>query len=248
MICKICGKEFFEDWRKSKKAKRRKLYFCSPECSHSRTLTEETKKKISYSLITENKFGRPAKKRDFYFCKKCKKRISYNTDYSLCKQCVHKTKEYRKKQSLIATKNMAEGKIKPWQSRSILSYPEKFFIKVLENNNLINKCITNYPVKKRNLGIESDANYFLDFYFPELKLDLEVDGKQHKYEDRVKSDKKRDSLLKSIGIKVYRIKWKNPNSVENKKYVKKEIDKLLNTIKNIPTVQIRDARLVSTLC
>ena len=123
--------------------------------------------------------------------------------------------------------NIKNGTFKGWQSRNILSYPEKFWIKVLKNNQLFSKCEANYPVKKRELGLDCDANYFLDFFFEDKNLDLEIDGKQHEYDDRKKSDKIRDKKLKENGIIVYRIKWKSINKDSGKKYMKEEIDKFL---------------------
>lgn len=60
-----------------------------------------------------------------------------------------------------------------------------------------------------------------------FKIDLEIDGKQHEYEERKTSDIKRDKLLINYGIKVYRIKWKSINSEKGKNYIKEEINKFL---------------------
>lgn len=115
-----------------------------------------------------------------------------------------------------------------WQSRKILSYPEKFFIKVLDNNNLDYKH--NFIINKRDLGLNDVSNYFLDFYFENKKIDLEIDGKQHNYEERKESDEYRDSILTNFGIQVYRIKWKNIQTNEGNEYIKNEIDKFLSFI------------------
>lgn len=50
MICEKCGKEFFEDWRKSRKARKKPCRFCSINCSNSRNISEEEKEKISKTL------------------------------------------------------------------------------------------------------------------------------------------------------------------------------------------------------
>ena len=57
------------------------------------------------------------------------------------------------------------------------------------------------------------------------KIDLEIDGKQHKLEDRKKHDRIRDERLIKIGWKVYRIEWKDLR--KNKEYIKEEINKFL---------------------
>lgn len=64
MICKSCGKEFFEDWRKDSKIRKTPCRFCCIECSHSRSLSKETKEKISKSLL---KYHSPNPKRNRYF-------------------------------------------------------------------------------------------------------------------------------------------------------------------------------------
>lgn len=111
-----------------------------------------------------------------------------------------------------------------WTSRkNVKSYAELFFEDVLRNNNLLDKSISEYHINDNRI------NYFLDFYFPDSKIDLEIDGSQH--ELRKEADNKRDEFLKSIGIKVYRIKWININTVKGKEIIKNEIEKFLNFYK-----------------
>lgn len=138
-------------------------------------------------------------------------------------------KNIKRKLSLAAKKNVKNGTHVGWQSRKIRSYAELFFEKVLNNNQLI--FSTEYKISKKLLGIECNSNYFLDFYFEDKKIDLEIDGKQHSYPDRIASDEIRDAALKRYGIEVYRIKWKNPNNKQNKQYIKTEINNFLNFYK-----------------
>lgn len=70
------------------------------------------------------------------------------------------------------------------------------------------------------------GRYFLDFVIG--FIDLEIDGKQHEYDDRKKSDKERDAYLTSIGYSVYRIKWNEVNTDEGKAEMKKKIDAFLS--------------------
>lgn len=95
---------------------------------------------------------------------------------------------------------IAEGKHKGWQSRNLVSYPEQFWKRVLENNNI--EYSFNHVVKKKELGLNDMSNYFLDFLI-DNRIDLEIDGKQHKYPDRIESDKLRDSLLTKS--RIYRL-------------------------------------------
>ena len=76
------------------------------------------------------------------------------------------------------------------------------------------------------MGIDCDSNYFLDFYIPDGNIDLEIDGKQHEYEDRKVQDQIRDFHI-SKQFKVYRIKWRSINTDDGKKYIKEEIEKFL---------------------
>lgn len=127
----------------------------------------------------------------------------------------------------LRLKEIANKTFKGWQSRNITSYPEKFWKTVLDNNDI--KYELNFPIKQDN----NLYNYFLDFYINinNRKIDLEIDGKQHKYTDRQESDIKRDIYIKSKGIEVYRIEWNEINSDKGKLLMKEKIDNFLNYIK-----------------
>ena len=125
--------------------------------------------------------------------------------------------------SLLRKKEIEAGTFQGWKSRNILSYSEKFWINVLQNNLIDYKF--NFPIKQEN-GIN---NWFLDFYIEinNRKIDLEIDGKQHNYEDRKESDIRRDIYIKSLGIEVYRIEWNEINSDKGKELMKEKINKFL---------------------
>lgn len=125
--------------------------------------------------------------------------------------------------SELKKNDVKNGTHKGWQSRNIESYPEKFFKKVLANNNI--KYEHNYPVNKKELGLDDPYNYFLDFFIESKKIDLEIDGKQHK--ERKEHDEQRDDILIKNGYYVYRIKWKNISTKIGQEYIKSEIDKFL---------------------
>lgn len=122
---------------------------------------------------------------------------------------------YRQKLRDVQMKLIAEGRHSGWTSRNILSYPEKFFITVLNNNGI--KFIANKPF----------LSYFLDFAIEDKMVDLEIDGKQHKYPERKTSDAARDEVLTKNGWRVYRIEWNSINTEEGKKVMKEKIDKFL---------------------
>lgn len=123
------------------------------------------------------------------------------------------------------------GNHKGWQSRNIISYPERFWMEVLKNNN-IDYSFNHVVNKKTHLGLDDISNYFLDFLIGE-KLDLEIDGKQHKYPERAESDKIRDEILSKNGYIVYRIEWNEINSEEGKQLMKEKIDKFLDFYNNL---------------
>ena len=78
----------------------------------------------------------------------------------------------------------------------------------LRKNQTIQEVILWSRLKDKNLGYkfrrqQSIGKYVVDFYCPEKKLIVEVDGSQHA--DKQKSyDVERDKYLKSLGFKVLR--------------------------------------------
>jgi hypothetical protein len=62
----------------------------------------------------------------------------------------------------------------------------------------------NYTVTKRSLGLKG-AYYSLDFYFPEKRVDLEVNGRTHTKEAIKEKDKKRKEALEKNGYIVYSV-------------------------------------------
>ena len=58
------------------------------------------------------------------------------------------------------------------------------------------------PVKRqKNVG-----NYILDFYIPNAKLAIEIDGRQHNLPEHFEEDRIRDESLRRSGITVVRYK------------------------------------------
>jgi len=75
------------------------------------------------------------------------------------------------------------------------------------------------------------GNYILDFYAPQIKLAIEVDGETHYQspEDQEK-DKKRDEFLQNKGIKVLR--FLNQQVIKNLEGVLETIFKEIQKRKN----------------
>ena len=49
------------------------------------------------------------------------------------------------------------------------------------------------------------GNYIVDFYCPKAKLIIEVDGSQHYDDEGNRRDEMRDSYLKKLGFKIFRV-------------------------------------------
>lgn len=132
------------------------------------------------------------------------------------------SKETRKKQSITTTQNNknrdasvhekisesmkkahAEGRAwnigkSRWNNEP--SYPEKFFMQVIENE-FDNKNYT----REYSVGV-----YSIDFAWVEKKLAIEIDGDQHqRFNSYKERDERKDKVLAENGWKVMRIIWKD---------------------------------------
>ena len=122
------------------------------------------------------------------------------------------TKETSQKISLAVRKSIVEGRHKGWSPRNGDSYPEKFWMNVLDSLGI--SYTREFPAH----------GYFLDFKIG--RVDLEIDGKHHEYEPFLSRDKIRDRTLIENGYLVHRIKWVPPTSYERKKKFNLELEKL----------------------
>lgn len=217
--CKLCDKPL--DYHHQKRT------FCSSSCSASfnnekRVLSDKTKEKISHQLKgkihdTErlsiqfidktcpncDKAFKTRKKNQVYCSRECVRKKYFNSESSK-----EKTKQKVKER-------IENGTFSGWKSRKNRnpSYPENYFIDLLNNEN-----ITGWT---RELPMDK---YFIDFAFIDKKVALEIDGKQHSYEDRKKKDIEKDMYLKENGWNVFRIKWYNPVNDKNKEKLYSQID------------------------
>lgn len=65
------------------------------------------------------------------------------------------------------------------------------------------------------------GNYFLDFFFEDIKVIVEIDGKYHNTPEQIKKDRTRDSHLKALGFMIYRIPHSNDTKAKQViKYLK----------------------------
>ena len=232
-ICSKCGRKFF-----GLKNGRNKCSLCNSSQKHGRLIDDNGQiLKIESCSLRKTT------------CPDCGKEIYAKTTAPLyCEECAelhdcHKYQVYDanghrvfskariEKAAAKVRENVKNGKHVGWKTRPIASYPEQFWKKVLENNEI--EYEFNFPVAKSSLGLEYEsAAYFLDFKLKN-KIDLEIDGKQHKYPERILKDKERDNLLTANGWIVYRIEWNEITSEEGSKLMKEKIDAFLkwyNTI------------------
>lgn len=200
--------------------------FCSKKCSHSfstKNNREKINKKIGETI--QKKYPKIKKK-----CKWCEKSFkvkqSKKQQQTCSRSCAVKlrlsTPEAKNKLSehfsKIAKERYERGdETIGWQSlKTEMSKPEKFTKKWLEEKNLT-------FIKDHKVG-----RYFIDFAFIKEKVALEIDGKQHTFPERKKSDKKKDIFLREKGWKIIRVKFygfKNLKEIKGKIY--SEVEKYI---------------------
>jgi very-short-patch-repair endonuclease len=79
---------------------------------------------------------------------------------------------------------------------------------------------------RRQCGIN---NYVVDFYCPELKLAIEIDGGVHYYDSRAIFDKQRQRDIEDLGIKVLR--YTNNDVIKN---IEGVLNNIIATTPNSP--------------
>lgn len=220
--CEHCGKIMTEKYGSGR--------FCSKICGCShRHLSENSRKKISETLKAH--FEKTTNKKEPPKCSICGKPLKKQPKTGLCQDCLRYTEEGRKIRSDISQKSqkniIAEGRHKGWQPRNIKSKSEEYFAQILDANKIEYK--REFPVKHIN------QNYLLDFFICKNNklVDVEIDGKQHNYKDRIKLDKIRDEFLQQKGYIIYRIKWPYRNSVNSQQLIKNNIDNFISFYNNL---------------
>lgn len=112
--------------------------------------------------------------------------------------------EASRKGKETAQRAMANGTHKPWQTRDVTSYPERFWKRLLDEAGV--DYLMNHPVRNE----KPSGYYFLDFYIVNERgegLDLEIDGKQHQRPAERRHDAMRTEHLSSKGLTVLRSPW-----------------------------------------
>ena len=227
--CKECGIEL----NSSKKI------FCSSSCAakynnRNRKHSSATKEKISNSvkLAHEKSVAEIRKnweRKDLpheLICKHCgKKFYSRNVGQIYCsKQCMHQDAEYANKIRNLKLDAIKNGTIIRWTPRNVESRFEAIWQSLLDEHRIIYK-------KEDN----SHKPYRMDFCVikDQNKIDVEIDGKQHTYKDRVKHDVERDESFVSAGYLVYRVAVPQKRNIDIEGYLMHEFDKFLEFYQSI---------------
>ena len=120
------------------------------------------------------------------------------------------------------------------------SYPEKYFERIFENENI-------ETLKKFRIH-----TYELDFAIPDKKIDIEIDGEQHYSDDKiVESDLRRNKYLEDRGWDVIRIRWSSYQKleIEEKKLFINDIKNYINKLIDIkPTIKYEKPKKICKHC
>lgn len=213
-ICPVCKTKFTTQLNHKKEKT-----VCSTSCSNTYfpRHTAETRKKISTAL---------KRTPHIVICKECgvrketKHKEQKFCSFECVRQFLSKDPAHKLKLKQAAATRIAKGTHKGWASRNMPSYPETFFMKVLDNNKIPYEF--EKPVGK----------YFIDFAINDKQIALEIDGKQHLLPDRVIKDKEKDKYLTEQGWLMHRIPWTNISCDKGKVYIKNEIAKFVALYNN----------------
>lgn len=197
--------------------------FCCKACANTRRHSEKTKEKIAnslfgkphlYTVITNKRLLKTTKA----ICKYCDKefirpkRKSGKT--SQVRYCSEECKILGRHNAISTgvKKSFEEGRNVGFIPRDKPSKPEDFWQRVLTSKNIPFEF--NYTVTHTPTAICKGTWFSLDFYIQKdnIKIDFEVDGKQHTYKDRAIFDKERDKILTDFGYIVFRLPWKKFDS------------------------------------
>lgn len=100
---------------------------------------------------------------------------------------------------------------------------------------MFDECIPEKIFFKKELGSNDLCSFYqVDFFFPEIKLILEIDGSQHwTKQEQIDSDIERDELFSKNSLIVYRIRWNNIKTENGSQEMKMKINKLITKINEL---------------
>jgi very-short-patch-repair endonuclease len=190
--CLYCHTEFNYYYRHNK--------FCNQSCAASynntnRSIEIREKQKITLkktlSLTKKEKTTKPAKQ-----CEVCNSN-HYGSGKTCSIICKGKLFSFIMKEKIKNGYNPRKNR-----GRDKRSYLETSFENWLIENHF-NDFETEFHIKRYDENNKFIKNYFIDFYFPTLKLGIELDGTQHK--NTIEKDFDRDRYISSLGIEILRI-------------------------------------------
>ena len=188
--------------------------------------------------ISQNKFYKAVKEGLISMRSK-----SESTKISRRKHYRGHTEETKKKLSEIRKKYLAENPDKvPYllNHSSRESFPEKYFNEVFTKEGFeFERYI--------RVGL-----YELDFSIPSKKIDIEIDGNQHYFDEKiVNSDRKRTDYLEKNGWDVIRINWSDyqkMNSEEKSNFIKDLKNYISDIIQTKPILDIKIEKKKQNYC
>lgn len=195
--CKQCDTDLTYEQRHNK--------FCSSSCSASFynkdrkgvAIDELVKQKISNSVRkfnTENPYPQYSK---ISFCCVCNSVIQNK----IVKTCSPECKSTLLSNSM--TERIKQNRRSNYR-RDKKSYLEESFETWLLDNNISLKYEPEYTIRNHI----TQKWYFVDFYFPEINLIVELDGKQHEKSKHKEADKLRDEyIITHLNLNVFRISY-----------------------------------------
>lgn len=196
--------------------------FCSRACANKRNHSEDTKQKISDSI---NKFNEQnGKSVTDKFCIICGNKLGHNNKSSYCIHCVNKYSEEKRSKQIEKMRGRSRWNV----HRNQPSFGETFFERVLDNNQI--EFVREFQVKRE----DNKHCYYLDFVITttSCKIDLEIDGQQHKWPENKLKDQIRDAYLTQIGYIVYRIDFNDMKTQFGKQLMRGKVDKFLDFYKS----------------
>jgi very-short-patch-repair endonuclease len=195
--CKQCDTSLTYEQRHNK--------FCSTSCSASFynkdrkgvAISELVKQKISASVQKFNNENPYLQYSKISFCCVCNSVIQNKIVKTCSPEC----------KSALLSNNMSDRIKQNRRSnyrRDKRSYLEESFETWLLDNNISLKYETEYTIKNHI----TQKWYFVDFYFPEINLIVELDGKQHEKPKHKEADKLRDEYITTnLNLNVFRISY-----------------------------------------
>lgn len=197
--CEKCGKVMTEKFASGR--------FCSKSCANSHVHVDESRLKVAATLR-----GRALTESEVHNILNKSKKVSVEnkiTDPEL---------------PTIQKENLQRG----FFPRTRMSYAEKFWKQVLDNNSI---SYQHDFIVQRPKGLQ--GVYRLDFLVG--NIDIEIDGSQHQNDIVSEKDIRRDAYLNELGYIVYRIPWINPRNDVNKQLVNIQIKNLFDIL-NVPRI------------